>query len=87
MTIPIRGRVAPEGSLDRQRFARMVRSMREARDELEVLVRFEVNGTDDLREALSTMLAFWGLARVTGFWETGLSAEAFRLAYRIMGIE
>lgn len=55
VTIPVRGRVAPEGSLDRQRFARMVRSMREARDELEVLVRFEVNGTDDLREALSTV--------------------------------
>jgi len=36
--------------------------------------------------ALSTMLAFWGIARATGFWETSLPAEAFRLAYRVMGI-
>ena len=35
---------------------------------------------------LSTMLAFWGIARVTGFWETSLPAAAFRLAYRLMGI-
>jgi polyferredoxin len=36
--------------------------------------------------ALSTMLAFWGIARATGFWETSLSTEALRLAYRLMGI-
>ena len=30
--------------------------------------------------ALSTMLAFWGIARATGFWQTSLPAEAFRLA-------
>ncbi len=36
--------------------------------------------------ALSTMLAFWGIARATGFWETSLPAEAFRIAYRLMGI-
>jgi polyferredoxin len=37
--------------------------------------------------ALGTMLAVWALARATGFWETSLPAEAFRWAYRVMGIE
>lgn len=37
--------------------------------------------------ALSTLLGFWAIARATGFWETSLPAEAFRFAYRLMGIE
>ena len=31
------------------------------------------------------MLAFWGIARATGFWQTSLPAEAFRIAYRTHG--
>lgn len=52
--IPV-GRRGAGGALDHQRFARILRSVREAREELDVLVRFEVDGTDDLREALSTV--------------------------------
>jgi polyferredoxin len=37
--------------------------------------------------ALGTMLGPWAIARATGFWETSLGVEAFRLAYRVMGIE
>lgn len=54
VSIPLGGRGAP-GALDRARFGRILRSVREAREELDVLVRFEVDGTDDLREALSTV--------------------------------
>jgi sulfatase maturation enzyme AslB (radical SAM superfamily) len=54
VTIPVARRGA-HAALDQQRFARVLRSVREAREVLEVLVRFEVNGTDDLREALSTV--------------------------------
>jgi polyferredoxin len=36
--------------------------------------------------ALSTMLGFWAVARVTGFWETEVAAETFRWAYRVMGV-
>jgi len=36
--------------------------------------------------ALGVMLGFWAVARATGFWESILSAEAFRFAYRIMGL-
>jgi hypothetical protein len=32
------------------------------------------------------MLGLWALARATGFWETSLGVDAFRLAYRVMGI-
>jgi polyferredoxin len=35
---------------------------------------------------LATMLGCWAVARATGFWESALAPEAFRLAYRIMGI-
>jgi polyferredoxin len=36
--------------------------------------------------ALSVMLGFWAIARATGFWETLLPAEAFRIAYRLTGL-
>jgi polyferredoxin len=36
--------------------------------------------------ALATMLGFWGVAAATGFWETSVPVEAFRWAYRVMGI-
>jgi hypothetical protein len=36
--------------------------------------------------ALATMLGFWGVARATGFWETTVTPELFRWAYRVMGI-
>jgi polyferredoxin len=36
--------------------------------------------------ALATMLGLWAVARATGFWETSVGVEAFRLAYRVMGI-
>jgi polyferredoxin len=36
--------------------------------------------------ALATMLGAWAIARATGFWDTTLAPEAFRMAYRIMGI-
>jgi polyferredoxin len=35
---------------------------------------------------LGVMLGFWVVARATGFWETSVTAEAFRWAYRAMGI-
>ncbi len=35
---------------------------------------------------LGVMLGAWAVARATGFWETTLAPEAFRLAYRLMGI-
>lgn len=54
VTVPV-GRRGAGDALDQQRFARVVRSVREAREELDVLVRFEVDGTEDLREALSTV--------------------------------
>ena len=37
--------------------------------------------------ALGVMLGAWALARATGFWETSVSAETFRWAYRAMGVE
>jgi polyferredoxin len=37
--------------------------------------------------ALASMFGLWAVARATGFWETSLGAEAFRLAYRAMGIQ
>jgi polyferredoxin len=36
--------------------------------------------------ALATMLGFWAVARMTGFWETTLTPEDFRWAYRLVGI-
>ncbi|HVI93912.1 MAG TPA: 4Fe-4S binding protein [Anaeromyxobacter sp.] len=36
--------------------------------------------------ALATMLGCWAIARASGFWETALTPEAFRMAYRLMGI-
>ena len=36
--------------------------------------------------ALATMLGAWAIARATGFWDTSLTAEAFRFAYRLMGV-
>jgi polyferredoxin len=36
--------------------------------------------------ALGVMLGFWAVARATGFWESILPPEAFRLAYRIIGL-
>lgn len=36
--------------------------------------------------ALGAMLGFWAVARLTGFWETEVTPEAFREAYRILGI-
>jgi hypothetical protein len=36
--------------------------------------------------ALATMLGFWAVARLTGFWETDVTPEAFRWAYRSLGI-
>lgn len=35
--------------------------------------------------ALATMLGFWAIARATGFWETTVTPELFRWAYRVMG--
>jgi polyferredoxin len=35
---------------------------------------------------LATMLGFWAVARATGFWETSVPVEAFRWAYRVMGL-
>jgi len=35
---------------------------------------------------LGVMLGAWILARATGHWETGVPAEAFRWAYRVMGM-
>jgi polyferredoxin len=34
--------------------------------------------------ALATMLGFWAVARATGFWETSVTPELFRWAYRAM---
>jgi polyferredoxin len=34
--------------------------------------------------ALATMLGFWAVARATGFWETTVTPELFRWAYRLM---
>ena len=36
--------------------------------------------------ALATMLGAWAIARLTGFWETSLGVEAFRWAYRAVGL-
>jgi polyferredoxin len=36
--------------------------------------------------ALGVMLGFWAVARLTGFWETDVTSETFRWAYRAMGI-
>jgi len=36
--------------------------------------------------ALGTLLGAWVIARLTGFWETGLPAEAFRMAYALVGV-
>jgi polyferredoxin len=35
---------------------------------------------------LATLVGFWAVAKATGFWETSVPAEAFRWAYRVMGI-
>jgi polyferredoxin len=35
---------------------------------------------------LAMMLGAWAVARATGFWDTAIAPEAFRLAYRLMGI-
>jgi polyferredoxin len=36
--------------------------------------------------AVATMLGFWAVARATGFWETTVTPELFRAAYRAMGM-
>ncbi|WP_242395805.1 4Fe-4S binding protein [Anaeromyxobacter oryzisoli] len=36
--------------------------------------------------ALGVMLGFWAIARATGFWEAAIPAEAYRFAYRLLGI-
>jgi polyferredoxin len=36
--------------------------------------------------ALSVMLGFWAVARLTGFWESDVTPEGFRWAFRAMGI-
>jgi polyferredoxin len=36
--------------------------------------------------ALGVMVGAWALARATGRWETSVPAEAFRWAYRVMGL-
>jgi polyferredoxin len=36
--------------------------------------------------ALGVMLGFWAVARLTGHWETSVTPESFRWAYRAMGI-
>ena len=36
--------------------------------------------------ALGVMLGFYAVARASGFWETSVTVEAFRWAYRAMGI-
>ena len=36
--------------------------------------------------ALGTMLGAWAIARATGFWETSLGAETFRVAYLLAGV-
>jgi polyferredoxin len=36
--------------------------------------------------AIATMLGAWAIARATGFWETSLGVDAFRWAYRAMGL-
>jgi polyferredoxin len=35
---------------------------------------------------LTVMLGAWAIARATGFWETMVPVEAFRWAYRVMGL-
>ena len=48
----------PDGahaSIDVQRVARVVRNVREARDEVELVLRCEVTANDDLREALTVV--------------------------------
>jgi hypothetical protein len=32
------------------------------------------------------MLGAWAIARLGGFWETSIPAEAFRLAYQVLGL-
>jgi MoaA/NifB/PqqE/SkfB family radical SAM enzyme len=60
-TVQVTLRSAPRGpdgmhvSIDVQRVARMVRNLREARNEVDVLLRAEVSGDDDLREALTVV--------------------------------
>jgi hypothetical protein len=36
--------------------------------------------------ALGVMFGFWAIARLAGFWETSIPAEAFRLAYQALGL-
>ena len=54
VTLPSPPREAEDAraSLDVQRVARVVRNVREARDEVELVLRCEVSANDDLREAL-----------------------------------
>ncbi|MGC3997780.1 MAG: 4Fe-4S binding protein [Anaeromyxobacter sp.] len=35
---------------------------------------------------LGTMLGFWAVARLSGFWHTDVPAETFRQLYRLMGV-
>jgi polyferredoxin len=35
---------------------------------------------------VGVVLGFWGIARATGFWETEVPLEVFRMAYRAMGL-
>jgi len=36
--------------------------------------------------ALATLLGTWAIARLAGFWESALPAEAFRMAYALVGV-
>jgi sulfatase maturation enzyme AslB (radical SAM superfamily) len=57
VTVPAQQR--PPGSErareDVQQLARIIRNVREAHDDVDLVIRCEVNGTDDLRDALSTV--------------------------------
>ena len=59
-------------AVDVQRVARVVRNVREVREEVDVVVRCEVEGADELREALA-------IVRVLE------SAYATHLCYRVVG--
>ncbi len=57
VTLPSRPRGADgaHAAIDVQRVARVVRNVREAREEVGLLIRCEVDGTEELREALTVV--------------------------------
>ncbi len=54
VTLPAPGREGQVG-FELQRVARVVRNARDARDDVDLVIRCEVDGTDDLREALTVV--------------------------------